>query len=194
MSQEHEHVEGDQVEASRPVFKSNAEMLKHMHDQWSDDRVYVDLLRTPVEVRRYQSSEYDIDIVSPQRRDVTITFTSPGEYPVEAPSLFAYLWRRVSRLREVRWASSSIASPPGSILMTLSRVFFGPRAHEEVFSQIVADMRDEYFDALQRGARVEAWVTRVRWTWAWTKAAGAKLPLDWLRSLIGIAKKLLGGA
>jgi hypothetical protein len=56
--------------------------------------------------------------------------------------------------------ANRISRPPGKLLLDCSRVVFGMAACEQVFSQIVADMREEYFSARAREA---SWEARFAW-------------------------------
>lgn len=72
------------------------------------------------------------------------------------------------------------------MLKLFTRTFFGQRNQERIFDQAIADLREEYFDALARDARAEAMFARLRGYVSIAKAAGL---LVWIK-LIG--KKLEG--
>ena len=199
MSDEREHVEGDQVEASRPVFKSNAAMLKYMHDKWADDSSdYVDLLqRTARNQAAHERNEQLFLLGYAQGHavataKVTLTIANSFDDHQVSASEQRSRWRQwLSRLWHLRSRSASTPTEAGSLLLQLSRVVFGRRANEEIFVQIVADMREEIEDAKVRGALVEASFARLRGTYAWGKTAVKKVPLDVIMAIVGIAKKLI---
>lgn len=68
----------------------------------------------------------------------------------------------IQRLR--RWRQSperhgdeqAVVVPPGMALVRISSIVFGKKACDTIFSQVVAEMQREYFDALSRGEKWEA--------------------------------------
>jgi hypothetical protein len=67
---------------------------------------------------------------------------------------------------------TKVTRAPGAHLLTFAAIIFGQRKCERVFAQIVADMRNEYFDALNEGRRARAFFARLRGYWEFAKAAG----------------------
>ena len=55
-------------------------------------------------------------------------------------------------------------------------------------------MCEEILDAQSPGATIEAWFARVRGTFARGRAVAAKVPLDLMVTLAGLARKWIGDA
>lgn len=204
---EHEHVEGDPVEGSRPVFRSNAEILNCLNDKgkgtgkWPEPSVDMDAYFRSVRNALFHGTDKTkwkqfAKWYATAHPDQTAGFQIIGKKdPSRGEAITRWRqrerWRfRVARILN-RWQVSNSVVDAGSWLLPVSRVVFGRRAHDEVFAQIVADMREEILDAQVRGATVESWFARLRGTFAWGRAVAAKFPLDLIVTLAGLARRLI---
>jgi hypothetical protein len=53
----------------------------------------------------------------------------------------------------------AVVTPPGNLSVRALRFLFSKKAFEAVFAQAIADMREEYFEALDQGQRNKArWI------------------------------------
>jgi hypothetical protein len=56
----------------------------------------------------------------------------------------------------------TIHEPPGQLLLTMAELFASRRAFERVYTEVVATLQFEYFEALREGKRAKAEIARLR--------------------------------
>lgn len=83
----------------------------------------------------------------------------------------------------------SVRQAPGSALLALARLMFGPRKVERVFRPILVDAREDQFAALRDGRIWEARMALVRGWWNIATAAGL---LSWLSLASRAIRWMLG--
>ncbi len=67
---------------------------------------------------------------------------------------------------------------PGSHLIRFARLAFSKKTRDNVLLPTIADMREEYLDALKDGAKWQARMARLRGYYAFAKAAGLQRVMD----------------
>lgn len=95
------------------------------------------------------------------------------------------LLRPASRVASVR--GRAIARAPGSAMLAISRWLLSPRTRERVIEPMVADMRFEYYAALQAQEYSFARIVRIRWLIAFTGLLIAQLPMRTLLRWLGLS-------
>jgi len=58
---------------------------------------------------------------------------------------------KIHFLRDPRGEPMVLSSAPGNIAVRICQFLFSAKAYREVFGQVISDMREEYFDALNSG-------------------------------------------
>lgn len=76
-----------------------------------------------------------------------------------------------------------MATPPGHYLLQWMRLLVGRRTYEEVVVQTIADMRQEYFEALQDAAPWRARVAHWRGIVAVVRALGLDSLIRWIEQV-----------
>lgn len=89
-----------------------------------------------------------------------------------------------------RFQRNSIERPPGSTLLIVADFFFSEKYVKGTFRPLVADLQQEYCEALNEGRIWKSHWIRVRYACYFAKAFGLTKVLSWVPSLI---KKLGGG-
>ncbi|HKV64561.1 MAG TPA: hypothetical protein VJO16_21830 [Candidatus Acidoferrum sp.] len=81
-----------------------------------------------------------------------------------------------------------IVLPPGSRLRSLADFFCSPKTMKRVVNPILADMYNDYCQALAEGSQTKALWTRIRNCWSFWKALGFYVALRNLRIIWKIAR------
>lgn len=87
------------------------------------------------------------------------------------------------------WESQHVSSPPGTRLLKVADFFFSPDTVKLTFEPLVADWRQEYFDALNGYRFWKARWIYIRYYWYFAKAFGLSKILNLIKGLIGIPLK-----
>ena len=87
-------------------------------------------------------------------------------------------------------ANNRISSAPGSLMLNISSFLYSPRINERIFQQLVNDMRDEYFSALQSGHPWKTKWIRLRYGSAFVNTIGLSCCIKFLDKVISIWKGL----
>jgi DNA-binding CsgD family transcriptional regulator len=91
-------------------------------------------------------------------------------------------------LSSQRGAVPRIQSPPGSTLRALADFFFSRRTYLTVLQPTLADLQDEYFQALADHRPWKARMARVRGYWSFWSAFFAQLPVSLIRKMAELWK------
>jgi len=88
-------------------------------------------------------------------------------------------------------SAAKVAKPPGGILLFLADFFFSPKTYTRVFSPLVSDMREEYWEELSKKRKWKARYVLFRHyvafgAAAWSQSVGSGLKK--LFSLLGFGK------
>lgn len=85
--------------------------------------------------------------------------------------------------RDQRNDTRLISKAPGGRLLAVVEYLYSPKTVEEVFEQIVADWRTEYFDALKEGKHGKAAWVKARYVFRFIMAMGLSRALSVIRSM-----------
>ena len=109
-------------------------------------------------------------------------------------------WRNAASPPTVEYPVESSAPvkielPPGTKLSKLAELLISPKRYERDVQAALADWHAEYFDALdQKRGRVKMAFIRIRYTWAFFKAAGWLLGLETAGKLLSKVIAKFNGA
>ncbi|PBC22144.1 MULTISPECIES: hypothetical protein [unclassified Mesorhizobium] len=127
--------------------------------------------------------------------DYLQTFPSLNFYEVVglgvvASFTFPIIWQAIiaAALRMAASKGSFIAHAPGGRLIAVLRFLFTKRAFDNIFSQVVMDGREEYWEALTRGDRWLARWRRVQLYLSLAIAAGTWIGVSTLKRAIKMWK------
>jgi hypothetical protein len=81
-----------------------------------------------------------------------------------------------------------IKKAPGSSLLTLVDFFYAPKTVSEVFEQIVANWREEYYEALKKKRGLKARWINVRYTYRFMLAMGLSKVFSVIKSFKSVIK------
>ncbi|MFT5679865.1 MAG: hypothetical protein ACI8RZ_000770 [Myxococcota bacterium] len=105
------------------------------------------------------------------RRERLLTLFTLGMFP-----LYHYL--------SVKWGHRSrIADPPGLTILRIAKFFYTPATIKGVFLPLVADLQDEYFNAIDQQHSWKARWIRVCYFWDFLDTFGFQKAFDLLKAL-----------
>lgn len=175
----------EDLEAGREWAQSELELASRSEGQLDRDqllgvgainlaeamRVVKDSFRTQNESRRTQEE-----------------FPRSRKEILQAAREVADAWQKLLESQEKlggdRELSTRISRPPGHFLRMFGEFFYSKKTFAEILEPTIADLREEYNDALIEGREWKARWVRVRGYWSFVSAAG-------LTSTVGLGKKLV---
>lgn len=92
-------------------------------------------------------------------------------------------WASDRKDNQSKNTTKHIKKAPGSNLLILVNFLYSPKIVKEVFEQIVADWRTEYFDALKAGRTWKVRWISVRYTYSFVVAMGLSKAFSLIRSI-----------
>ena len=83
-----------------------------------------------------------------------------------------------------------IHRPPGAKMLALIEFFCSKKTYGKVFEPIIADLHEEYFEALDKQQHWKARWIRIRYTWAFFIAIGLNLSLHTIKNIVNLWKTI----
>jgi hypothetical protein len=165
------------VEKLRKVFERNIDIS----DDETGEVGSVFLLFSAAERQTAEAVSKDLasSFEAESNFNVIKSFYKPHEYQLKGSSAF---------LIGAVWGAFFI-SLPLLFLYEIPNIFYSPRTHKEVFQPLLADWREEYFEAVQQNQKLKACWISACYAWAFLMAMLQRSPLgDLMESLRASAK------
>ena len=120
-------------------------------------------------------------------------------YRVKTSGLFKVKTSGLFKLKTKAWLTQihalllikdpqRIHRPPGSKMLSLVEFFCSKKTYSKVFEPIIADLHEEYFEALDKRRHWKMRWIRIRYTWAFFSAIGLNISLSTIKKIVDLWK------